>query len=135
MPRKSKAALEVVRSGLVDVVDRPAPPPELSPEHARVWVQVTEALPADWFGAETLGLLTQYCRHTVTASRVAAMIVAAELDESTTIEDLDRLYKMQEREGRALSSLATRMRMTQQTTYHQGKTKGKKQPAKKPWQG
>jgi hypothetical protein len=39
---------------------------------------------------------------------------------------------MQEREGRALSSLATRMRLSQQTTYD--KSKKKPLQGKKPWE-
>jgi hypothetical protein len=45
----------------------------------------------------------------------------------------DRLLKMQEREGRAISSLATRMRISQQSTM----TEKKRKPAltlPKPWE-
>ena len=52
-------------------------------------------------------------------------------NEDLDLDVLDRLYRMQEREGRAMSSLATRMRITQQTTYD----KSKKKPLQgaKPW--
>jgi hypothetical protein len=64
--------------------------------------------------------------------RVAQLIGAEEKNKQIDIGALDQLYKMQEREGRALSSLATRMRITQQTTYD----KSKKKPAqtKNPWE-
>ncbi|TIO90492.1 MAG: hypothetical protein E5X98_03605 [Mesorhizobium sp.] len=90
-------------------------------------------MPADWFPRETHGMLAQYCRHVVSARRVAQLIAAEEGKKEIEIPVLDQLYKMQEREGRALSSLATRMRITQQTTYD--KSKKKPSAVKKPWEG
>jgi uncharacterized protein YicC (UPF0701 family) len=58
------------------------------------------------------------------ASKLAITLAAA--------ETLDRLLKMQEREGRAMSSLATRMRLTQQTSYD--KTKPRPIATKPPWE-
>lgn len=60
------------------------------------------------------------------------MIASAEETDPFDIEEYDRLLKMQEREGRAMSSLATRMRITQQTTYD--KSKKKPVTGKKPWE-
>ena len=63
------------------------------------------------------GLLTQYCRHVVAARRIAQLIDEIKGGEDELATKYDNLYKMQEREGRAMSSLATRMRLTQQSTY------------------
>lgn len=73
-------------------------------------------MPADWFPRETHGMLTQYCRHVVAARRVAQLISKAEKSKTLDLEEYDRLLKMQEREGRAISSLSTRMRISQQAT-------------------
>ena len=91
------------------------------------------SLPAEWFRPETHEILAAYCRHSVAARRVADLIQAFEAEEtdSVDVEHYDRLLKMQEREGRAMSSLATRMRMTQQATMH-AETK-KPKGARKPW--
>jgi hypothetical protein len=90
-------------------------------------------LPADWFGRETEALLTQYCRHIVASRRVAQLVAKAEADVECDLKDYDRLLKMQEREGRAITSLATKMRISQQSTYDKSK---KKQPsARKLWEG
>lgn len=104
---------------------------DLTPEQKSEWVAVTNRLPADWFQRENLPLLSQYCRHVVAARRVASLIEECEQGDSFDIEHYDRLLKMQEREGRALSALATRMRITQQSTYD----KSKKRPtvSRKPW--
>jgi hypothetical protein len=118
----------------------------LSHEQRREWLVVVNRLPAEWFQPETFPLLAQYCRHVVAARRVAELIAALEEEMSREPEDgeskvglmlgatqaMDRLLKMQEREGRAMSSLATRMRLTQQSTYD---PKAKKPIAKRnPWE-
>lgn len=130
---RSSASLSVISSSGVEVVERLRPPPELNEEQAFEWMAVVNRLPADWFGRETQGLLAQYCRHVVAARRVASLIAQAEADEECSIKDYDRLLKMQEREGRAISSLATKMRISQQSTYD--KSKKKPGQARKPWEG
>jgi hypothetical protein len=69
----------------------------------------------------------------VAARRVASLIDEFEKGDDFEIEQYDRLLKMQEREGRAISSLATRMRVSQQTTVSKGKGKPVK-ASKRPWE-
>lgn len=131
--RKSPKDVSVVQTGPVITMARPDPPDDLTDEQANEWRAVVDALPADWFPRETWGLLAQYCRHVVAARRVAQLVAAAEADaETLDIEDYDRLLKMQEREGRAMSSLASRMRINQQATID--KRKKKPSSVKKPWE-
>lgn len=126
----SAAALSVVTP--IRAIRRPEPPAELTPEQIVEWRAVVNRLPADWFPRETHGMLAQYCRHIVSARRVAQLIAAHEESEKFTVEEYDRLLKMQEREGRAISSLATRMRISQHSTYDKKRTKPL-EPALKPW--
>ena len=112
-------------------IERPAPPDDLTADQAAEWMAVVGRLKPDWFGRETHALLAQYCRHVVAARKVARML--AELPESC-VDDYDKLLKMQEREGRAMSSLATRLRLTPQSTYDPKKTKGAGTGRDKPWQ-
>jgi hypothetical protein len=132
--RDSAAALAIVTPGSeLTFITRPEPPSELTDEQAFEWREVVNRLPAEWFPRETWGLLAQYCRHVVAARRIAQLIAALEATDGTLdIGEYDRLLKMQEREGRALSSLATRMRLSQHSTYD----KKKKKPIEstKPWQ-
>lgn len=128
--RDSAASLAVVAIG--ESVARPKPPAELTPEQADEWRSVVNRLPAEWFPRETHGLLAQYCRHIVAARRVSQLIASLESSEEFDVDEYDKLLKMQEREGRALSSLATRMRITQQTTYD--KSKKKPRGGHKPWE-
>jgi hypothetical protein len=131
--RTSSAELTVIAGNGVETVRRPDPPAELSDEQAAEWTAIVSRMPADWFPRETHGLLAQYCRHVVAARRIAQLVAAMEADDDGfDLGAYDKALKMQEREGRAISSLATRMRLTQQTTYD----KSKKKPAasgKRPW--
>lgn len=129
--RKSAADLTVVTGGGVTSLRRPHPPGELTDEQAEEWRAVVNRLPADWFPRETHGMLAQYCRHIVAARRVAQLLAAFEARETLDIEQYDRMLKMQEREGRAISSLATRMRISQQATVNAKRQKPAAQP--KPW--
>lgn len=143
--RKSAASLAVVSSSGIETVERPRSPDELTDEQRFEWVSIVNRMPADWFPRETQGMLAQYCRHVISARRVAGMIEALETELSNPPEEgsqteailgatkaFDRLYKMQEREGRAISSLATKMRLSQQSTYD--KSKRKPSQTRKPWQ-
>ena len=122
---KSNAALAVVPSSVVDVVHRPGPPAELTAEQSQEWLAVVNRLPAEWFQRETFGMLAQYCRHVVSARKIAQLLEKVEKsEEAFDVAEYDRLLKMQEREGRAMSSLGTRMRITQQSTYDPRKKKG-----------
>lgn len=129
--RKSAAALAIAAPAPIESVPRPDAPYDLTDEQATEWWAVVNRMPADWFPRETHGMLAHYCRHVVSARRVAELIAAAEKAEVFDIEAYDRLLKMQEREGRAISSLATRMRISQQATYDKSK---KKPITVKPWQ-
>lgn len=132
--RKSAAALSVVSNSPIEAIERPAPPAELTIEQKREWVDVVNRLPADWFPRETWGLLAQYCRHVIAARHVAQLLERVEGQDEVDLEQYDRLLKMQEREGRALSSLATRMRLSQQASYDKTRGKGKQSISKKPWE-
>jgi hypothetical protein len=131
--RKSSAALTLIGPEGIATIGRPEPDATLTEEQAHEWRDIVNRLPAEWFPRETWGLLAAYCRHLVSSRRVAALIQEAESAEQLNIDDYDKLLKMQEREGRALSSLATRMRISQQSTLDREKRKPARL-ANKPWQ-
>ena len=139
MPRKSAAALSVVTP--LPEHRRPAPPGELTREEAVEWRAVVDRLPPDWFPRESHQLLVQYCRHVVKARVVAAKINEFVPEWTETADGLatyDKLTQIAEREGRALSSLATRMRLSQQSRYQTATANNKaSEPnaSRKPWQG
>ena len=116
--------------------ERPAPPEGLSQEQSKEWMRVVNRLPPDWFPGETHSMLSQYCRH-YSASKMLAVLVAEMQDRPVAIGDseseegsvfsldeYDKLLKMQERESRAMTALARSLRFTLQASYD--KEKGKK---------
>lgn len=125
--------MEIAKPARIETIQRPDAPYDLTDEQSEEWWAVVNRLPAEWFTRETHSLLAQYCRHVVTARRVAQLIASVEQEAELDIARYDQLLKMQEREGRAISSLATRMRMTQQATMTKRADKGAA-GMKKPWE-
>jgi hypothetical protein len=130
--RDSAASLAVI-TGKVESLQRPDAPYALTDEESAEWWAVVNRMPADWFPRETHGLLAQYCRHVVAANKIAQLI-QQRTSGHFEIGDYDKLLSMQERESRALASLATRMRISQQGTYDIKKSKGQVTFSKKPWE-
>lgn len=131
--RTSIAAITAPRAASVEMVERVKPPHDLNDEETEVWVAVTEAEAADWFTPATVPLLAQYCRHVVRARHVAHMIERYSGDGATTLDDYNKLLLMQARESMAICTLATKMRLSQQsTTNHRG---NKKPTTVKVWEG
>lgn len=127
--RTSAAELSVISGGGIETIRRPEPPDELTAEQAEEWRAVVSRLPADWFPRETHGMLASYCRHIVTGRRVAQIVAQIEASEQFDINAYDQALKMQERESRAISSLATRMRISQQATVRHEKARKPSQVA------
>lgn len=130
--RVSSASLMVPAADVLIAIQRPDAPYDLTDEEATEWRAVVDRLPADWFPRETWPLLGQYCRHVVNARRIAQLIQQSLKQKKLDVGDYDKLLVMQEREGRAMSSLATRMRITQQSTYDPRRRKGSQ--VAKPWE-
>ena len=134
-PGRVSAAALAVRPlpGVVETIQRPDAPYNLTDRQVEIWRAIVARLPADWFPRETQDVLTQYCRHVCAAERVAQLVLQAETEGETLDLDLyDRLLRMQERESRAITSLATKMRITQQATLTEYAKKPR--PGKRPWE-
>lgn len=135
--RKSGAALSVV-AGSID--GRPSPPASLSKEQSEVWERTVANEAADVFKTSALQqLLQEYCRHVVSARRLAGLIETVEGQKDLTDEDLkayDKLLKMRDRETKAIADKATKLRLTNQSRYtpQSAATAAKKATDRKPWQ-
>ena len=116
------------------VVTRPDPPTELTDEQCGVWNAVVDSHPADWFGPSAYPVLIQYCRHVVAARRVAQLIEQlVDTADGLNVLQFDKLLATQDRESRAIASLATKLRITPQaTTNHRGNKVDNS--VRKPWQ-
>lgn len=132
--RKSVARLSVVNPDGVVSVPRIAPPLGMPDDQAQVWAAVVGSKPADWFDASHIGTLAHFCQHTARAARLSAMIEQLEESDEIDLEKYTTLLRAHEVQSRAASSLATRMRLTQQSTYSARKN-STVATNKKPWQG
>ena len=74
------------------LVDREKPPRGLTAQEAEIWIAVVNDQPADWFSPTTVPLLAQYCRHTINAQRIAALINKQAAAES--IDKYEQLLRM-----------------------------------------
>lgn len=139
--RKSAAAREVA-SLVAPVVgeQRLRAPLHLSDAEQGVWLEVVNDQPASAFSPTHSPLLEMYCRHIVNARILADEVLnfdRAWLADDDGLKRYDRLLAMSERESRAASSLATRLRITRQAVEHPatvGRTLKNQTKGRKPWE-
>lgn len=138
--RVGAASREITPVAMIEIVPRQKPPHDLTDEETEIWADVVNAEAADWFSPSTRPLLAQYARHVVHARRIAELLEKAtgDVDPDTKkptlqISDYDRLLKMQQRESLVIATLATKMRISQQSTTNH---RGNKKPtaSRKPWE-
>jgi hypothetical protein len=97
----------------------PDPLDELSPDERAEWNKFVTRMPGDWFPSETWPMLAQLCRHICQGRWVGECLqeVRAGVLDYTDDDALDRVAKLQamhDREGRAITALMVRLRLTTQ---------------------
>jgi hypothetical protein len=116
--RKSAASLAVV-SPIVDW--RPEAPSDLTDFQRALWGRVVASEPGDFFkGAGRQALLKSFCRHVESADVLAKLIDGFEHQWLGSDEGLARygaLLRLREVETRAINSVATKLRLTNQARY------------------
>jgi hypothetical protein len=118
--RGRRSAAELAVAPVTEIAPRPAAPDELTDEQAAEWEAVVSRMPGGWLTREQHPLLIQYCRHIVSARRLAQLIALAEGAEGDwdLMEDRWlRLQRAQSAQTATLSSLATKMRLSPQSRY------------------
>jgi hypothetical protein len=110
----------------------------LSEAEMAIWSEVVNDQPAGAFTLTHAPLLELYCRHIVQARILAdelANFDRAWMADDEGLKRYDRLLGMAEREGRAASSLATRLRITRQSIDQQTVARALlKDVKRKPWE-
>lgn len=137
--RKSTAALAVARPTPVLSESRLAPPTHLPDAERDVWLQVVNDQPASSFTETHAPMLELYCRHVVLSRILADELLnfdRAWIADDDGLKRYDRLLAMHERESRAASSAATRLRITRQAIDQQTVARAivNAPKAKKPWE-
>lgn len=135
--RLAATELTVVGHNNIEAIRRPEPPDELNSEMAEEWRKIVNRMPGDWFPEETLPLLVQYCAHIIRARRLREALAEVEhgSDESFDIYKYKLLSVMETQQSRAIATLATKMRLSQQATYNAQKTKGPRSRPRHLWAG
>lgn len=131
MSRKSTASLSVVPI----CVQLHLPAPEgLAPEESALWADVVASKPVDWFQSDSAPLLKEYVRAVhmcdLLSFQVSAAIAGGEPGE------LKEVLKLRDMESKRVASLATKLRLTQQSRYtpQAASTADKKAGSARPWQ-
>lgn len=137
--RKSTAALAMARPTPVLSESRLAPPIHLPDAERDVWLQVVNDQPASSFTETHAPMLELYCRHVVLSRILADELLnfdRAWIADDDGLKRYDKLLAMHERESRAASSAATRLRITRQAVDQQtvARSMMNAPKAKKPWE-
>ena len=114
-------------------------PSYLTRDQADIWTQIVASKPATWFGPESAPLLAMYCRAVASANHLAKMVEKFECKKRLD-SDAMRAYSLAlaafEKQSKLLLSLATKMRLTQQSQYtpkSAGTAARRGGGVKKPW--
>jgi hypothetical protein len=103
---------------------RPPPPEGLTDDQARLWRDIVTTEPKSFFdSAARRHLLRLYVEHATFRAKLQELIdrvpIAKILDPDTEA-GVERMLRIRDRETKALVSLATRMRLTNQSRYTPG---------------
>jgi phage terminase small subunit len=109
--RKSAASLSVAVTNIPG--QRPEPPEKLSEVQKSEWRAVVARMPADWFTRENQALLVEHCRHVERSDVLEAAIQEAVADGR--LRDVADLINLAKQLTSTLATLATKMRLSQQT--------------------
>lgn len=128
------AALEIVRhSPTVEVIRRLRIPEGLTDDQRAEFQRLINEMPAEWFTPGNTAMLTQYCRHVVTARRIAELIEAA--ISNGEVDELDKLVRAQVSESRIIHLLMTALRLTPQAVAPSTVSQRRLQQIESPWSG
>lgn len=130
--RKSAASLTVVPAG---IPARMEPPEGLTESQAAMWREIVAGKPADWFAADNAPLLVEYVRAVDMGNLLAFQIEAAMVGADYDGPSLKDLLNMRDKEAKRATSIATKLRLTQQSRYtpQAAATADKRASGARPW--
>ena len=124
--KKSGAELSVVPDIKQEIIKFPQAPAELTAEQSLIWNDIVHGLAADYFMEETFPLLAQYCKHITRARHLAQLVDKMEGKKKLDADGIRAyrdLLRSEEEQTRAIAALATKMRLSQQSTYDRQRAK------------
>lgn len=127
--------LEHMSVGPIEVIDRPLPPIDFDDREAAIWSTIVNSMPADWFNVGSIPLLTQYVRHTIASQNLAYLIAnVTSNSEEINVKEYVTLLRAQKEESGILSSLATKLRISNQSLINKRGNHNEISGKKKPWE-
>jgi len=135
MPRVSVAARSILPIAGVERFTRPDAPDDLTKEQAEIWRHIDDTMPSDWFPPETHHILSQYCVHVAGLPFINNAIAEIEKSKKPDLELWAKLEKARRDESMLITTMATKMRLPQQSSYDKKKSKTVKSRSAnmKPW--
>lgn len=128
---RTSAASDLGPVAIIERVERPAAPDELTEEQREIWRQVVYSQPADWFSPANVPLLVQYCRHTIYARRLAH-----EIEQTAEPDTRRQLLGLHQAETAVMLKLASTMRLSQRSLLNdRGSNRNRIANTAKPWEG
>lgn len=96
----------------------PSTPRGLSRRQRTLWRTIAASKPAEWWDGGSLPLLAQLVAHLETLEALRDQFaLLGDLADPRTLARLDQLSRVRDRESKAMSSLATKLRLTVQARY------------------
>ncbi len=102
------------------VPNRPDPPESLTEAQAALWVAIVAEKPAGWFDAASQPLLASYVRAVTFSEELAreyASLGKKCLKDADKLRRVKVLKDMQEKQEKLMATLATKLRLTNQSRY------------------
>jgi hypothetical protein len=135
--RKSVAELAVVATKALGRL--PDPPADLTDAEAAYWRAVVATKPAEWWKEDSAILLKAYCRASVQHDVMSQALRRYErrLNTEKGLVQYERIRKMITAASSELATLATKMRLAQQSRYDTQKaaTRDRVADGARPWEG
>lgn len=109
-------------TGLASVTVLPVGPLR-APDHftaaqAQIWTDVSTSKAPGFFGRDSIGLLEKYCVALDRSRFITEQLNAiSSVGSRSRLERFERLAKMEKEQSMLIASLATKMRLTQQSRY------------------
>jgi hypothetical protein len=134
--RESAASLSTVVAQFP--IRLPDPPDDFSDEQVAVWRSIIAEHPIDWLDSGSKPLFAAFCRASVESKRIGDLITSNAADWLKDDEGLCRykeLRKIQAQLSAELTSLATKLRLTQQSRYRADAAGARSKPGApgRPW--
>ena len=101
-----------------DTAASPSAPRGLSRRQRALWRSIAASKPGSWWDGGSLPLLAALVAHLATLEQLQAQFDRlGDLASPAALARLEQLSRLRDRESKAASSLATKLRLTQQSRY------------------